>query len=471
MERTAPVVECGMPSRRVVLGLVVLMLLGCGSKSASPEIRRDVHAESTWTTGLPGERVAKLADARPALTITGISGAVADGVRTRLSGSGLAKHGALTLAIEGVPAEPARDGKLDVAITATGVFAHPPQVTRLAGTIKGSLSYNGIGANALGVELGDIVDDWLADQKLPADLGLPAGPVAAAKEVAVGSPSCSLHVDGTVRCWHESSAGVPIPAITGTKAIAAGNNFGACGIRADGRAYCIDAWGEGSKLEVRAVCGIEGATAISVGQQSACAIVGEGRVRCWGGAERWFAPCDPARSAVEVKGVTGAFALDTGAFAGCAITADGGTACWELCGKDCKSGVTGQVDSPPTAHGIDGIAKATQIVAGHDVCAATGDHVVCASTEEKPNEQPTDTLVPEPVKELAWSWSGVCARGEGGKLFCWSKGGKPEAVPGIAGVVEFDADLSGSCAITAKGVLCWGGPGSSSQPALVDLSY
>jgi len=463
-----------MPSRRLVSSLVVVVAVvavvatGCG-KSGPPGIRRKLSTQSGVLTGLPGEHVGSLAEAKPSLTIDGVSGAVEQGARTVLSTSALAKRGAVAITIAGVPAAPGRDGDLELTITGTAVFAHPPQISKLTATITGTLSYNGIDARTLGAELGGVVVDWLTGAKLPADVGLPEGPVAAPKQVAVGSPSCSLHEDGTVRCWDKSGQGVPINAVAGTTAIAAAVNFGACGIRADGHAYCIDAWGNAVALEARAVCGVEGATAISVGQQTACAIVGDGHVRCWGRTEKAFEPCSAEGEAVEVKGVTGAVALDTGPFAGCAITGGGGVACWELCGEGCKSGVVGRVDTPPVAHAIKGLTKATQLVTGHEVCAATGDRVACRSTDG--NGKPTAAVVPEPVTQLARGAVDTCARGTSGHVFCWTVGTKPEAVADLADVVDFDADISGSCAVTARGVVCWGGMGEPTPPQLIDLSY
>lgn len=466
-----------MPSRRIVSGLVVVALVGCGSKGP-PGIQRKLHTESLIATGLPGEHVATLADAKPSLTIDGVTGAIEEGVHGRLEGSELAKKGAVTVKFEGVPTSPGNDGSFDVTITGVAVFAHLPNVSKLTATITGKVSYNGIDAKALGAELGDIVDDWIAGEKLPPDVGLPTGPVAAAQQIAVGSPSCSLHADGTVRCWDKSMAPVPINAVAGTTAIAAGQNFGACGVRKDGHAYCIDAWGGAAAFEARPVCGIEAATAISVGQQSACALVADGKVRCWGRDAKWFEPCN-GRAAVEVKGVTGATAVATGPFQACAITAGGGVACWVLCDQDkgCKSGAAGQVDTAPTAYVIKGLAKATTLSADHDVCVAAGDHVLCTSTDGT-GKKPTDTVVPEPVKQLASTGMKVCARGDSGHALCWGlAGGKPEAVAavaGVEGVVDLDADLTGICAATAQGVMCWGGGdrmGMPEAPTLIKIDY
>jgi hypothetical protein len=462
-----------MPSPRIVSGLIVVALLGCGSKGP-PGIQRKLHTESLKATGLPGEHVATLADAKPNLTIDGVTGAVEEGVHARLAGSELAKKGGVTVKFEGVPTSPGNDGSFDVTITGTAVFAHVPNVSKLTATITGKVSYNGVDARALGAELGDIVDDWIAGEKLPPDVGLPDGPVPPATSVGLGSPSCSLHADGTVRCWEANGGPVPLNAVAGTTAIAAGQNFGACGVRKDGHAYCIDAWNSASAFEARPVCGIERATAISVGQQSACALVADGKVRCWGRDSKWFEPCDVGRAAVEVKGLTGATVLDTGPFSACAITAAGGVACWELCDKDCKSGVVGQVDTAPTARVIKGLAKATALSTEHDVCAAAGDHVFCTTVDGK-GKKPTDTVVPEPVKQVAGTGLVVCALGDSGKVFCWSAaGGKPEAVAGVEGVVDLDADITGLCGVTAQGVMCWGGEdrmGMPSAPTLVKIDY
>ena len=458
-----------MSVSRALLAVVVIALAGCGRHER--ETKRELHTEDTMLTGLPGPQVATLSDAKPALSVTGVTGPVADGVRDELGRSDLVKRGAVAVAIQGVPARPASDGTLQLTIETTAVFAHPPQVSKLQSTITGRLEYHGLDANLLGHELGDIVVDWLANRKLPATVGLPAGPPAPAQHVASGSPSCSLHADGSVRCWEPSREAVPVSAVAGTKAIDAAQNYGACGVAGDGRAYCIDAWDNTTALEARHVCGVEHATAISVGQQTACAVVDGGHVRCWGRKPEWFEPCGSGKAAVEVKGVAGAETVDTGPFAGCARSHDGAVACWEHCGKDCKSGVQGQVDVAPAASPVKSLGKAVHLAVGHDACAASGDRVTCV---DLPRGKPATTVVPEPVKQLARTAHGLCALGASGHVLCWGGKDKPAPVAGLDDVVALDADLAGTCAVTGKGaVLCWGrmGQPDNAPPTEIQITY
>ena len=109
--------------------------------------------------------------------------------------------------------------------------------------------------------------------------------------------SCALLVDETVRCWGDDTQGqagggprlrsryapVVIAGLGGVKAIAAGN-YTTCALLADGAIRC---WGGANSNGIgtpvpTAVEGIANATQISVGFGGACARIADGGIRCWG---------------------------------------------------------------------------------------------------------------------------------------------------------------------------------------------
>jgi hypothetical protein len=307
-------------------------------------------------------------------------------------------------------------------------------------------------------------------EKLPAQPK--SGPIPKITRIAAGPPHCTLHEDNSVRCWdYHGTDALPIPKAAGTKAIDAGNNFGACGLRkSDGSAWCMDAWSNSVAFEVRDVCGVNAATDISVGQQTACAVLDNGHVRCWPRKEQAFSPCDAGgKPAVEIAGLADATSIEVGAFDACAIRKDGSVACWELCGKDCASGVAGQVDPnvAPKATPVKGLANAKQLVYSYQPCALVGDdHVKCAAVK---TAKASDTKLPEPVKRLSVGLGGICALTTKGHLFCWH--GEPP-VPAGDGLFDFAGDISDLCGVNEKNeIMCWGGMSGSEPPHVVALTY
>lgn len=459
-----------MPRLAAAVAFVrIALLAGCGG-DGPPGFHRELHTESTKASGVAGGTLGTLAGAAPRLAVTGLSGATATAAQRALAADVRVAVGHVEVEFSGVPVAPGSDGNLALSVGVTAAFAHLPELIKLNATITGRLRYHAVGAEALGAELADIVTDWLADEKLPGDLGLPTGPVPAATSVAVGPPSCSLHADGSVRCWDRAQDALPLPALTGTTALAAGNNFGVCGIRSDGAAYCVDAWDNIANYEARAVCGIDHATAIGVGAKTACAIVAGGKVRCWGREPGAFAPCGPEGGAVEVTGVTGAVALDVGPFWGCAREADGTVACWEHCGTGCKSGVHGQVEGAPSARPIKALAGTTLVAAGFDLCGAKDGHVICVPTGGGSGK--TTTPLPEPITRLVPTSTGTCALAASGAVWCWQAQAAPVAVAGLTGATALDGDITGLCAVTGGAVVCRGGlDDTTAAPAPVAMSY
>ncbi|MFC1474591.1 RCC1 domain-containing protein, partial [bacterium] len=119
---------------------------------------------------------------------------------------------------------------------------------------------------------------------------------------SVGSHSCALFGDGTVKCWghgkygqlgngkkYHSSTPVPVSGLAGVVDIMAGGTF-TCAIMPGGSMKC---WGKGAYGELGNgvladsptpvdVAGISDAGAMSHGNLHGCALMPGGTVKCWG---------------------------------------------------------------------------------------------------------------------------------------------------------------------------------------------
>jgi hypothetical protein len=443
----------------VAAALGVSACKGKGEDVATFEIERAVKSDTKKATSTPGEHVGKLSDAKPSLAITGVSGPFADGMKAAIEKSPVAKLGAVTVTVTLSPASPDRSGKATAKLDAKALFAHPPEVSKLEGTFDVQLTFSNVNPERLGAEVGDVITDWIEGAKLPENLGVSTAPVPKVTSIVAGPPNCTLHEDASVRCWdlNEKEA-TPVPAASKTIAIDAANNFGACGVRKDGTAWCLDAWDNASKLEVREVCGVTGAVDVSVGQATACALLGDGKVRCWPREATAYAPCNSPVGAVEVAGLADATTIETGPFDGCSIRKDGSVACWEHCAKGCNSGVVGRVDArvPPKAAVVKGLAKAKQVVIAFQPCAWVGDDkIACAANGDL---KASERTVPEPIKALVRERMGVCAHGASGALWCGRAADKLVKNEVATDLVHVGGGAGGTCGVNSKNeVMCWGG--------------
>lgn len=441
----------------VVAALVAVAACGNG-KSRTYEFKTSLKTNSGKQSGLPDERFASYEDGTPALAVTGSATPLVDAMRIELEKNKLVKLGNVKVELVLPAAMPKLpDGKTGLELTMTAVYVAAPEVIKLDATITGDIAYSGATVELFARYLAQELIKHLEKQKLPANIG-PMPKAAGIKAITVGPPDCTLHDDKTIRCWDRD---VPVPTVvpkaTPTIVVDSGNNYGVCGVRENGRVYCIDAWDNTVAMEVRDVCGIEGAVSVSVGQQSACALLGDGTVKCWGPRPEWFEPCGK-REAVAVKGVTEAAFLHTGPHESCVVTKAGNVQCWQLCGKGCKSGIVGEVDThADTAVAVKGISKVTLVHAYFNVCGVNGNKVTCV---DKTTKKPWSVTLPEPVTQLGNTTDTLCGLTTSNKIVCWPLyiDGKDKPAEVMSDVTTFDAYITGLCAAMKSGdVKCWGG--------------
>jgi alpha-tubulin suppressor-like RCC1 family protein len=179
--------------------------------------------------------------------------------------------------------------------------------------------------------------------------------------------SCALLSDATVECW-------------------GGNVFGQLGNgSATGPELCA---GEPCSTTPVSVVGLAGVTAVSVGWYSACALLSDGTVECWGASLGYVGPqtCDGAACSatpVPVAGLSGVTSISVGMGSACAVLSDGTVDCW----GDNTFGELGNgstVNSPSPVP-VTGLAGVTSVSFGthYTACAVlSGGNVKCWGDNE-----------------------------------------------------------------------------------------
>jgi alpha-tubulin suppressor-like RCC1 family protein len=219
--------------------------------------------------------------------------------------------------------------------------------------------------------------------------------------ISVGDFSaCALLSDTTVQCWGSNFYGglgngttplstvpVAVTGLTGATAISV-SGLGACALLAGGTVEC---WGadffgllgdggtSGSRSTVPAtIPGLTGVTAISVGEESACALLAGGTIECWGedgSGQLGNGTTAGVLPPVAVSGITNATAIAVGGghavgSSACAILANGAVRCWGFNRVGELGDGTTTSSSVPVA--VRGLIDPTAISVGEDgtVCTA-----------------------------------------------------------------------------------------------------
>jgi alpha-tubulin suppressor-like RCC1 family protein len=250
-----------------------------------------------------------------------------------------------------------------------------------------------------------------------------------------------------------------------------------------------------------AVEGLSGATAISVGAESACALVSGGdllsnEVECWG--YNGYGPLGDGTRAnsstpVTVVGLAGvATAVSVGTNNACALLSGGTVECWGYNGDgELGNGTTISSSTPVTVPGLSAVTAIA--VGGVSSCALLASGTVeCWGRGALGNGTTTSSSTPVAVSDLVGVTAisvgeGVaCALLSGGTVECWGGGDSgqlgngtttsssiPVAVSGLSGVTALSTS-SPACALLRGGTVeCWGnnrngqlGDGTSTGPQL-----
>ncbi len=280
---------------------------------------------------------------------------------------------------------------------------------------------------------------------------------------------CAALKDGSVSCWGQDDSGQlgspatytcsgvpciptpsPVPNLTGVTAVGAGSDS-ACALLSDGTVECWGSnasgqLGNGSTMSASSspvpVYGLSSATAIAVGSEFACALLADKTVTCWGDALGTGGSSVPVPiNSVSVSnaiGITAAAPLIEG-FA-CAWMSDGTAECWGSNGFG-QLGSTGaqNFDTGPVA--VSGLTNAAQVSAGgYHACALRGGGSVACWGQDTYDEL-----------------GAVAAAGCSNGLTSTPCSNSMLAVPSISNAVALAAGTTHTCALLASGAIeCWG---------------
>jgi alpha-tubulin suppressor-like RCC1 family protein len=297
-----------------------------------------------------------------------------------------------------------------------------------------------------------------------------------AKGISMGQATCAALTDGTIQCWGYNGTGNLGNGTTTNSATAvttysnSTNNpakqvsvgiYAACAVFHDGTAEC---WGNDggnpaapllgngtagdalTPVPVSNITAASPATAISMGSSSACALMADTAVQCWGsnnhgelgtgssGPETCAGlPCSTVP--VAVTGLSNVTMISVGGLVDvvCAVKSDGTVWCW---GSNFYSqlgnGSTAVYVSSPVQ--IQGISTATAVSVGYSsVCALLQDGTVQCwgnnqdgqlgnGTTTSPQTSPvtvSNITAANPATAISVNENSACAPLQDGTVQCW----------------------------------------------------
>jgi hypothetical protein len=405
--------------RRVSLLAIAALIALAACKHASSTLEPDLHVYAKPYRSAYAS-IAELAMVAPGLDVEGTT-SLHDAIAAKLAADGVGKAGHVLVEL-GAAAPTARQGSLAVHVhinAAWGTGAGKLVVdATITGTIRYASSDDAAIADALASQIETIVVP--SAPKHVVALHPPASPIA----VGVGPHMrCSLHADGTVRCWGDAPRLGPVPmpiaGVANAVELAVGDRMG-CARLVDGTAACWDpfAWPASSDaLPAKPVCGAAKLRAIA-----ATAALGAGDIATW-----THDPSDCAN--VAHAGAGDAVALRASSTTTCLLDSRHRAMCW--------SGAAKPGELPELA-GASAIS-----VTGDRVCGALAATVRCTGEPDR---------AAAGVVQLA----GTLARTPAGTLIDLADG---SAVLGLDHVRDVAAASDGSaCVITTADVVSCRGP-------------
>jgi serine/threonine-protein kinase len=296
--------------------------------------------------------------------------------------------------------------------------------------------------------------------------------------------TCALFADGGAMCWGQASpkvnAGPPLevrarpkalPGLTGATYLSAGG-YSTCAVTSAAKISCFGSIVSSSDRPSPAE--LTDVDVVSVGHfRNLCAVMHDGRLDCFGDYDI------PRESDHSVRGVSGVRQVALGYEHACALLAGGDVACFGE-NADHQLG-DGTITKHTEVRHVDGVSDVVELAAGHaHTCGRRADGtVVCwgdpsggalgrASSDGKPAPVPGV----ERTKGVAAGLHSTCVIEHDGGVRCWGqvRGRPPEAgdpsapksppgfrVPGLSDVKELVMGPRHACALLGSGrVVCWG---------------
>jgi alpha-tubulin suppressor-like RCC1 family protein len=308
---------------------------------------------------------------------------------------------------------------------------------------------------------GQLGDGTTANSDTPVAVNGLSGAVAVAPG---GYHTCALATDGGVRCWGQNTYGqlgdgttttrpAPVSVLGLTSGVTSVSSalYTSCAVTVDGGVKC---WGnnasgqlgDGTTSHRSSPVDVTGLTSGVAGVMAAaghaCAVTGEGGLKCWGdntNGRLGDGTTTDALTPVDVTGLaSGVAVVAAHSTHTCALTAAGGVQCW-------GANATGQLGDGTTTERLTAV-----VVAG----LAGGDGPVAAGVRQVSSQINHTCEVTGAGGVKCWGANGAGALGDG----TTTSRHYPVDVQGLTGGVSAVATMTGStCALTAGGgVKCWG---------------
>jgi hypothetical protein len=308
------------------IACAVILIAACDNTASLKYEIKTTDEASTGTAAF-----ADVANAKPSVDVKGTAGDYVDAIRAAVVAQ---KEPAQVSVIIGGNEPQKKSGHLDISLEVNALWWALPDTTKAHATLAVKLDYKATSPADVGKQVGEVVVHYL-DSRRPKHAALPSlAPPAIA--VAVGKTiACSLHGDKSVHCWGDQLEPLvgDVPSktpIANAVEIAAGDDS-MCARLESGDVKClgkIDSIEQSKPHAVAKVCDLVKPIKLAVGEDSACAIVDGGKVRCWNPNVLDSVEPSCAYKSVEVKGIVGATTIASGYRGLCALVA-GKAICWQ----------------------------------------------------------------------------------------------------------------------------------------------